>query len=245
VSPSTSDPALTLLQALHRQPLLVVLRAEQPLQLSGRLAWLEQIGLRHVEVAWTPHPDWTAQVRELALLYPRLRLGAASVCTPAGVEDAARAGLAYVVSPVLDAVLLRRAQQLQLALVPGVMSPSEVHQARQLGCALVKLFPAASLGLPYWQRLRQPLGGLPACIAAGGLGVADVQPWLQAGVDAVALGGALESQGGQEQLAALVKGITRSCTDPAAAADGRPAPGPPSPPPSAPPAATRRDRGDP
>jgi 2-dehydro-3-deoxyphosphogluconate aldolase/(4S)-4-hydroxy-2-oxoglutarate aldolase len=245
VSLNTSDPALTLLHALHHQPLLVVLRAEQPLQLIATLELLEGSGLRHVELAWTSHPDWTAQVRHLARQFPSLSLGAASVCTPAGLDAAGQAGLSYVVSPVLDAALLRRAQAQGLALVPGVMSPSEVHQARLLGCSLVKLFPAANLGPHYWRRLRQPLGDLPACIAAGGLGLEDVQPWLQAGLDAVALGGGLDPLADGERLRALLAAITRSCTDPAGAADGRPAPGPPSPPPSAPPAATRRDRGDP
>jgi 2-dehydro-3-deoxyphosphogluconate aldolase/(4S)-4-hydroxy-2-oxoglutarate aldolase len=245
VSPSTSDPALTLLHALHRQPLLVVLRAEQPLQLTATLERLECSGLRHVELAWSTHPDWTAQVRQLARRFPNLSLGAASVCTPAGVDAAGQAGLRYLVSPVLDAALLRRAQEQGLALVPGVMSPSEVHRARLLGCSLVKLFPAANLGPHYWRRLCQPLGDVPACIAAGGLGLADVEPWLQAGVDAVALGGGLDPLVDGEQLSALLAGITRSCTDPAGAADGRPAPRPPSPPPSAPPAAARRDRGGP
>jgi len=205
VSLSTSDPALTLLAALHHQPLLVVLRAEQPQALEVKLEHLQRLGLRHVELAWTPHPDWVAQVIELARRFPRLALGAASVCTAAGVEAAARAGLAYVVSPILDAELLQRARRLGLVLVPGVLSPSEVHQARQLGCRLVKLFPAASVGPHYWRRLRQPLGGLPACIAAGGLVPADVEPWLQAGVDAVALGGGLDPVAGWDQLSALLK----------------------------------------
>jgi 2-dehydro-3-deoxyphosphogluconate aldolase/(4S)-4-hydroxy-2-oxoglutarate aldolase len=242
---NTSDPSLTLLQALHHQPLLVVLRAEQPLQLTATLERLECSGLRHVELAWSPHPAWISQVMELVRQFPSLSLGAASVCTPAGVDAAGQAGLRYVVSPVLDAALLRRARKHELALVPGVMSPSEVHQARLLGCSLVKLFPAANLGLHYWRRLRQPLGDLPACIAAGGLGLADVEPWLQAGVDAVALGGGMDPLADGPRLRDLLAGITRSCTDPAGAADGRPAPGPPSPPPSAPPAAAHRDRGGP
>ena len=73
------------------------------------------------------------------------------------------------------------------------MSPSEVHGARRRGCAVVKLFPAVSVGREYWRRLREPLGTpLPFCIAAGGLQRQDVLPWLQAGVDAVALGSGLD-----------------------------------------------------
>ncbi len=103
-------------------------------------------------------------------------------------------------SPILDPALVQQARAAAFTLVPGVMTPSEVHRARQLGCAVVKLFPAVTLGRGYWRRLQAPLGGqLPLCIAAGGLGPADVPPWLEAGVDAVALGGSMEPFGSEEE----------------------------------------------
>jgi 2-dehydro-3-deoxyphosphogluconate aldolase/(4S)-4-hydroxy-2-oxoglutarate aldolase len=182
----------------------VVLRAEQPIQLLPQLERLDRLGLRQVELAWSAHPHWSAQAAELLRRFPRLHLGAASVCSPQALEAVRAAGLGYAVSPVLDQALLRAARASGLALVPGVFSPSEVHRARQLGCPLVKLFPAAALGPAFWPRLRGPLGGLPACIAAGGLGVADVEPWLAAGVDAVALGGRLDSPAAWAALADLV-----------------------------------------
>ncbi len=207
--PNTSEPALNLLSSLHHQPLLVVLRAEQPLELEPQLAHLAQLGVRHVELAWSPHPHWAEQVASLVGRFPTLHLGAASLCTAAALEAAVRSGLAYGVSPILDGALVEQARRHGLALVPGVMTPSEVHQARALGCPLVKLFPAVQLGTPYWRRLREPLGPLPGCIAAGGLGVADVEPWLAAGVDAVALGGSLASAADWEALAALVARLAR------------------------------------
>ncbi len=156
------------------------------------LEQLQALGLRHVEIAWNADPLWSAQTRELVALFPSLRLGAASVCTPQAVVAAAEAGLSYAVSPVLERSLLCQAQDAGLTLVPGVMTPSEVHCARRWGARIVKLFPAAPLGPHYWRRLRDPLGEpLPFCIAAGGLGPVDVLPWLAAGVDAVALGSRL------------------------------------------------------
>ena len=203
MSPNTSDPVHSLLAQLHHQPLLVVLRAAEPIQHRERLQQLRERGIRHVELAWTGHPNWVPQVRELRSCFPELALGAASVCDAAGVQAALAAGLTYAVSPILHAPLLRLAAQQHLALVPGVMSPTEVHQASLLGCPLVKLFPASSLGKAYWNRLRSPLGKLPACIAAGGLTVADVEPWLEGGVDAVALGGSLESAESWDALSKL------------------------------------------
>jgi 2-dehydro-3-deoxyphosphogluconate aldolase/(4S)-4-hydroxy-2-oxoglutarate aldolase len=107
----------------------------------------------------------------------------------------------------LERSLVKRAKELGLALVPGVMTPSEVHQAREWGCRMVKLFPAITLGKDYWSRLAPPLGPLPFCIAAGGLAPADGIPWLEAGVDAVALGGSLAQGAAWEGLATLVEGL--------------------------------------
>lgn len=193
---------------MHRQPLLVVLRAFDPLELLPSLERLQSLGVRHVEIAWSAHPHWVSSVQELSQRCAGLELGAASVVDRSGLDAAAAAGLAYAVSPVLEHALVERAHQLKLAFVPGVMSPTEVHQARLWGCSLVKLFPAAPLGCSYWQRLAGPLAGpqgLPHCIAAGGLGPNDVEAWLAAGVDAVALGGSLVDGADWEALARLVE----------------------------------------
>jgi 2-dehydro-3-deoxyphosphogluconate aldolase/(4S)-4-hydroxy-2-oxoglutarate aldolase len=173
---------------------------------------LRSAGVIHVEIAWQRLPGWVDQMAELIQRFPDLELGAASVCETQGVEESAAAGCRYAVSPVLDLELLAAAAARELLLVPGVMTPSEVQQARRLGFGIVKLFPAASMGIDHWRRLREPLGApLPFCIAAGGLRPADVVPWLAAGVDAVALGsalgsvpGALEEPGGWRELLARV-----------------------------------------
>lgn len=197
-----------LIQSLRGQPLLIVLRPGAPLAAAPVLERLQQLGIRHVEIAWQPLQGWAEQMAELVQRFQDLELGAASVCEAQGVAAAAAAGCRYAVSPVLDADLQRQASALDLVLVPGVMSASEVHQARRLGCLIVKLFPAVSVGPEHWRRLREPLGSpLPFCIAAGGLRPDDVGPWLAAGVDAVALGsglGALEDTcAWQKLLAAL------------------------------------------
>lgn len=200
--PNTSDAGhLDLIGSLRHQPLLVVLRAEQPTALMPQVDRLAALGVRHVEIAWSDHPGWIEQTRALTLHSPSIRFGAASITAEQALHAVQAAGLSFAVSPVLDPALLAKAQQLELTLVPGVFSPTEVHQARALGCRLVKLYPAAALGPSYWRSLAGPLGGLPFCIAAGGLGPADLAAWLSGGVDAVALGGALNADHSWQQLA--------------------------------------------
>jgi 2-dehydro-3-deoxyphosphogluconate aldolase/(4S)-4-hydroxy-2-oxoglutarate aldolase len=154
--------------------------------------------LRHVEIAWNASEGWIKQMVELLARFPSLSIGAAGVVGPAAVAATIQAGCRYAVSPVLEPESLREAECGGMALVPGVLTPSEIQQARRLGCRLVKLFPAVAVGREYWRRLREPLGDpLPFCIAAGGLTPEAVAPWLEAGVDAVALGSSLALGSGQ------------------------------------------------
>lgn len=183
--------AIELIASLRRQPLLAVLRGADSTQLLPSIQQLHTIGIRHVELAWREGPGWIDLCRRVQELYPSLRIGAASVCASRALDDCAAAGVAYAMAPILDPELVRQAERLGITLVPGVMSPTEVVRARNLGCELVKLFPAATLGIGYWRQLAGPLGDLPFCIAAGGLHPSSVPDWLGAGVDAVALGGAL------------------------------------------------------
>jgi len=209
----TSDVTADLITSLRHQPLLVVLRPSNPQQAFRAITALAALGVHHVELAWRADPAWVGECRELIQAFPGLRLGAASLCSTAALEDTRRAGFSYAVSPVLDRDLVERAGP-DLVLVPGVMTPTEVHQAHVWGCALVKLFPAAPLGASYWRRLAPPLGtSLPFCIAAGGLAARDAIPWLEAGVDAVALGSSLRVSeagevDGEGPLRTLVESLT-------------------------------------
>lgn len=84
--------------------------------------------------------------------------------------------------------MVRRAQELDVAIVPGAVTPSEIMTALSLGLDTVKFFPAnvyggpsaiKALGAPFGQVKFVPTGGvsaqnldqylsLPNVIAAGG-----------------------------------------------------------------------------
>ena len=187
-----------LLASLKVQPFLLVVRPDQAdlsrrdpetgSPLLAQLATLEASGLRHLEIAWSSHPGWSRLVEAIRSSFPSLALGAASVTERPALDDLERLALPYAMSPCWDSALQGEARSRGLLVVPGVFSPTEVMQAMQVGCRLVKLFPAATLGPTYWARLRSPLGHLPSVIAAGGLAPSDLETWLKAGHDAVALG---------------------------------------------------------
>ena len=193
---STSDRQQWLMASLRRQPLIIVLRPKESdllgpfLQslLCQRLDQLVDLGVRHIEIAWMDHFLWSDLIATIRLRHPTLQLGVASVTSQRGLQAVIDLDLPYAMSPLLDQGLVSMAHQHNCCLVPGVMTPTEIRQALVLGCHLVKLFPALVLGLDYRRQISAPMGDLPFMIAAGGLTVADLDPWLSAGYDAIALG---------------------------------------------------------
>ncbi|QNJ30794.1 2-keto-3-deoxy-6-phosphogluconate aldolase [Synechococcus sp. PROS-9-1] len=193
---STSDRQQWLMASLRRQPLIIVLRPKESdllgpfLQslLCHRLDQLVDLGVRHIEIAWMDHLRWSDLIATIRLRHPTVQLGVASVTSQRGLQAVIDLDLPYAMSPLLDQGLVSMAHQHNCCLVPGVMTPTEIRQALVLGCHLVKLFPALVLGLDYHRQISAPMGDLPFMIAAGGLTVADLDPWLSAGYDAIALG---------------------------------------------------------
>ena len=193
---STSDRQQWLMASLRRQPLIIVLRPKESdllgpfLQslMCHRLDQLVDLGVRHIEIAWMDHFRWSDLIATIRLRHPTLQLGVASVTSQRGLQAVIDLDLPYAMSPLLDQGLVSMAHQHNCCLVPGVMTPTEIRQALVLGCHLVKLFPALVLGLDYHRQISAPMGDLPFMIAAGGLTVADLDPWLSAGYDAIALG---------------------------------------------------------
>ena len=193
---STSDRQQWLMASLAQQPLIIVLRPKESdllgpfLQslLCQRVDQLVELGLHHIEIAWVDHSRWSALITAIRLRHPSLQLGVASVTSQRGLQAVISLDLPYAMSPLLDQGLVSMAHQHNCCLVPGVMTPTEIRQAVVLGCHVVKLFPAVVLGLDYHRQISAPMGDLPFMIAAGGLSVADLDPWLSAGYDAIALG---------------------------------------------------------
>lgn len=73
-------------------------------------------------------------------------VGAGTVISPEQVDLAAEAGARFIVSPGLSADVVRRARELDLDVLPGCVTASEVMAALALGLDAVKFFPAATSG---------------------------------------------------------------------------------------------------
>lgn len=77
---------------------------------------------------------------------PDLRVGAGTVKSVSQLDQAIAAGSQFIVSPGTHADMIQKAQSQRIPLIPGVMTPSEIMTAENLGLSTVKLFPASLAG---------------------------------------------------------------------------------------------------
>jgi 2-dehydro-3-deoxyphosphogluconate aldolase/(4S)-4-hydroxy-2-oxoglutarate aldolase len=107
-------------------------------------------------------------------------VGAGTVLSVGDAEEAVDAGARFLVSPVVDAAVIRRAAELGVASLPGAHTPTELLAAHQAGAPLLKLFPAPAGG-PAW--LRSVLAPLPflRVVPTNGVDLDNAAEWLAAG----------------------------------------------------------------
>lgn len=109
-----------------------------------------------------------AAIEAVARSVPEMHLGAGTVTRVADVQRVVDAGARFALSPGCTPAMVEAVRAAQLPFVPGVMTPSEVMTARDLGFGLMKLFPAAQAGgLAMLQALGGPLSDVRFCPTGG------------------------------------------------------------------------------
>lgn len=113
-----------------------------------------------------------------------LVVGTGTVMTADEARQSVEAGARFLVSPVVDEVVIGAARQLAVACMPGTHTPTEMLRAHRAGAQLCKLFPSPGGG-PDW--VRAVLGPLPwlKIVPTNGVDQHNAGAWLGAGAYAV------------------------------------------------------------
>lgn len=108
-------------------------------------------------------------IRRVAEAFPEMAVGAGTVLTVDQADAAIAAGAKFIVSPGLNPKVTGHVLERGMAMLPGVVTPSEIEQALEFGLSVVKFFPAESYGglntikalaAPYHMLSFMPTGGL-------------------------------------------------------------------------------------
>ena len=121
-----------------------------------------------------------------------LLIGAGTILNRGQVREAVGAGARFLVSPCVLPEVIDAARELQVAIIPGAFTPTEIYTAYSLGADIVKFFPAVRYGPEYLRALRGPLPQIPI-MPTSGVDATNVAEWFRAGAVAVgAVSGVLD-----------------------------------------------------
>jgi 2-dehydro-3-deoxyphosphogluconate aldolase / (4S)-4-hydroxy-2-oxoglutarate aldolase len=124
-------------------------------------------GIRMLEVTLRT-PAALACIEAIANEVPEAVVGAGTVRSAQDAQAAARAGARFAVSPGYTAAVGKACRELNLPLLPGVSTGSEIMAAREDGYDALKFFPAVAAGgvvmLKAWEG---PFGDVKFCPTGG------------------------------------------------------------------------------
>ena len=111
---------------------------------------------------------------------PEMLAGIGTILTRHQVAKVVESGAGFGVAPGLNANIVAEAQKLGLAFAPGIVTPSDVELAIELGCRELKFFPAEpSGGLAYLKSLAAPYAHLGVrYIPLGGVNIANLPAYM-------------------------------------------------------------------
>jgi 2-dehydro-3-deoxyphosphogluconate aldolase/(4S)-4-hydroxy-2-oxoglutarate aldolase len=102
-------------------------------------------GLKVIEVTFRT-AGAAESIRRIRQGVPQIAVGAGTLLTTENVKQAVNAGAQFGVSPGLSEAVSAAAQVGRLPLFPGVITPSEIMRALDLGWKYLKFFPAETFG---------------------------------------------------------------------------------------------------
>lgn len=109
-----------------------------------------------------------AAIERASQLADDIVVGVGTITKPEQCAQAKKAGAQFAVSPGLSKDLHLAAQDAGLPLLPGVMTPSDLIQAIELGYDIVKFFPAQQAGgVAMLQAFYGPFPNLRFCPTGG------------------------------------------------------------------------------
>jgi 2-dehydro-3-deoxyphosphogluconate aldolase/(4S)-4-hydroxy-2-oxoglutarate aldolase len=159
-----SSPVLDLARHCPVIPVIVVQRLEEAVPMARALV---EGGVKVLEITLRT-PVALAAMEAIARDVPEAIVGAGTVRRVADVRAARDAGCRFAVSPGYRSDIGLACRDMDLPLLPGVATASEVMDANADGYRFLKFFPAAAAGgVPLLKAWAGPFGDVVFCPTGG------------------------------------------------------------------------------
>ncbi|WP_282117121.1 bifunctional 4-hydroxy-2-oxoglutarate aldolase/2-dehydro-3-deoxy-phosphogluconate aldolase [Cellulophaga baltica] len=176
-------------EAYYKAPIVGIIRGET-------LETVREIAKAYIEaelftIEITMNTAGVAEI--IAMLrteFPSLNVGAGTVCTSEDYSVAVSAGAQFIVTPIIDELVIKKAVADAIPIFPGAYTPTEIYKAWSLGASAVKIFPATQLGPTYIKDVLAPLNTIKL-LPTGGVNKENIKTFFSAGAIGAGMGSSL------------------------------------------------------
>ena len=174
------------LSKLQQHRTIAVIRASD-MSLAYQMALaVASGGIQLIEITW--NSDRSAElIAQLRLELPDSMIGTGTLLNLPQMQTAIESGAQFLFTPHVDPLMIQAAAKLNIPIIPGALSPTEIVTAWSSGASCVKVFPVEAVGgVNYIKSIQGPLGNIPL-IPTGGVTLENAKEFLQAGAIAIGL----------------------------------------------------------
>ena len=176
------------IQRIKDTGVIPVVRATSADEAMRAIDAIREGGISVLEITMTV-PGAIKVIEQVSKRYGKDALvGAGTVLDPEIAEACISSGARFVVSPALNLETIACCRRLDVPVMPGALTPTEVVQAWNAGADFVKVFPAGAVGgASYLKALKAPLPQIEL-VPTGGVTIVTAADFIRAGAAALGVG---------------------------------------------------------
>ncbi|ELH1431495.1 2-dehydro-3-deoxy-6-phosphogalactonate aldolase [Raoultella ornithinolytica] len=176
-------------------PLIAILRGVTPEEALAHVGAVINAGFDAVEIPLNS-PRWQQSIPAIVEAFGEQALiGAGTVLQPEQVDELAKMGCRLIVTPNIQADVIRRAVGYGMTVCPGCATATEAFTALDAGAQALKVFPSSAFGPDYIKALKAVLPPEIPVFAVGGVTPENLSQWIDAGCVGAGLGSDLYRAG--------------------------------------------------
>ncbi|VEC84942.1 2-dehydro-3-deoxy-6-phosphogalactonate aldolase [Raoultella ornithinolytica] len=162
-------------------PLIAILRGVTPEEALAHVGAVINAGFDAVEIPLNS-PRWQQSIPAIVEAFGEQALiGAGTVLQPEQVDELAKMGCRLIVTPNIQADVIRRAVGYGMTVCPGCATATEAFTALDAGAQALKVFPSSAFGPDYIKALKAVLPPEIPVFAVGGVTPENLSQWIDAG----------------------------------------------------------------
>jgi 2-dehydro-3-deoxyphosphogluconate aldolase/(4S)-4-hydroxy-2-oxoglutarate aldolase len=182
-------PKSHVLARIKTERVIALIRADSPDSLLDCARALSAGGLNCIELTMTT-PGALEICARVTRELPQILLGLGTVLDAQTARQGIAAGAKFIVTPAVRPEVIKACHALDVPILGGALTPTEIYASWELGVDVVKIFPAEFFGPAYIKSVKAPFPKIEV-MPTGGVTPETVGEFLKNGAFATAAGSAL------------------------------------------------------